>query len=191
MATFDAAKKKFLDCYEKFNKATNNVSLSDEKYASIVNSVNAAKAKTSKKEPKDYWLLKRYDVIKVMGVEKIVRPVLLGDNEIKYFVQKSELFDILHNAHIELGHKARDAMEHEIKKKYVNITQSDIKLYSTTCQRCQEKKSAKKKGAVVRPIVHEELNSRGQVDLIDYQSSPSYENKWVMVYQDHLTNFAY
>ena len=76
-----------------------------------------------------------------MGAEKLVRPVLLGDNEIKYFVQKSELFDILHNAHIELGHKARDAMEHEIKKKYVNITQSDIKLYLTTCQRCQEKKS--------------------------------------------------
>ena len=35
-----------------------------------------------------------------------------------------------------------------------------------------------------------EFSSRGQVDLIDKQAMSSSTQKWIMVYQDHLTKFC-
>ena len=51
------------------------------------------------------------------------------------------------------------------------------------------KKSGIKKGVVVSPIVSEDFNKRCQVDLIDLQSQPDDEYKFVLVYQDHLSKF--
>ena len=34
------------------------------------------------------------------------------------------------------------------------------------------------------------MNSRCQVDLIDFQSQPDEDFKFIMVYQDHLTKFV-
>ena len=45
-------------------------------------------------------------------------------------------------------------------------------------------------GVVVRPILTKEYSSRGQVDLIDMQAMPHSQNKWILVYQDHLTKFC-
>ncbi|XP_050313675.1 KRAB-A domain-containing protein 2-like [Anthonomus grandis grandis] len=39
-------------------------------------------------------------------------------------------------------------------------------------------------------MVFSEINSRCQVDLIDMQSHPDREYKFIMVYQDHLTKFV-
>ena len=184
------AKFKFEEAYASRQQRNNNVGISDQKYTELIFSVLAAKGKQSNKKPREYWLLKKYDVLRVMGLDKLIRPVESENGEVKYFVKTSELFGVLHEIHLSLGHKGRDAMEHEIKRKYVNVTQNDINLYLTTCRRCHEKKKSKKKGVVVKPIIHEQMNCRGQVDLIDYQSSPSYDFKWVMVYQDHLTKFC-
>ena len=38
-------------------------------------------------------------------------------------------------------------------------------------------------------MVFNEMNSREQVDLIDMQNQADGENKWIFVYQDHLTKF--
>lgn len=43
---------------------------------------------------------------------------------------------------------------------------------------------------MVKPITSKDFNSRGQVDLIDMQSMPDGEFKWLLVYQDHLTKFV-
>lgn len=47
-----------------------------------------------------------------------------------------------------------------------------------------------KKGLTVKPIIHTEMNSRCQVDLIDMQANPDNNYKFIMVYQDHLTKFV-
>ncbi|KAI6655706.1 KRAB-A domain-containing protein 2-like [Oopsacas minuta] len=54
----------------------------------------------------------------------------------------------------------------------------------------KEKEEAYDKGVVVSPIVTKESLSRGQVDLIDMQAMPQSQNKWITVYQDHLTKFV-
>ena len=42
----------------------------------------------------------------------------------------------------------------------------------------------------MKPILSDELNSRVQVDLIDYQRQPDGCYKWIMNYQDHLTKYV-
>lgn len=43
---------------------------------------------------------------------------------------------------------------------------------------------------VEKPIISGEMNGRCQVDLIDYQSRPDGEYKFVLVYQDHFTKYV-
>ena len=76
-------------------------------------------------------------------------------------------------------------------QKYANITTDAVELFKSYCVVCQEKrKRSKTTGVVVKPILSSEFNSRGQVDLVDMQSSPQGQFKWIMVYQCHLTKFV-
>ena len=54
-------------------------------------------------------------------------------------------------------------MEHELKKKYTNITRNIINLYLSKCKSCQLKKKIPKKGLVVKPIISKYMNCRCQV----------------------------
>lgn len=42
------------------------------------------------------------------------------------------------------------------------------------------KRLVPKKGIVMQPIIFEDFNVRGQVDLVDLQSAPNGEYKWLM-----------
>ncbi|GFS60703.1 KRAB-A domain-containing protein 2 [Trichonephila clavipes] len=63
-------------------------------------------------------------------------------------------------------------------------------MYIHLCEPCQKKQKDIKKGIVLKPTIFSEFNSRCQVDLIDFQSQPDREYKFIMVYQDHLTKFV-
>ena len=39
-------------------------------------------------------------------------------------------------------------------------------------------------------MIFSEMNSRAQVDLIDLQTQPDGDLKWILVYQNHLTKFV-
>lgn len=80
-------------------------------------------------------------------------------------------------------------MEAELKKKYCNVTQI-INLFLSLCEQCQLKKKIPKHGLVVQPILSDYMNSRCQVDLIDMQSEPDKDYRFIMNYQDHLTKFT-
>ena len=64
-------------------------------------------------------------------------------------------------------------------------------LYLSLCVPCLKKSKVPKKGLVIKPMIFSEMNSRAQVDLIDMQSQPDRDLKWILVYQDHLTKFVY
>ena len=44
---------------------------------------------------------------------------------------------------------------------------------------------------MVRPIISKDFNERGQVDLVDFQSLPEKQFKWILNYQDHSTKFLF
>ncbi|XP_043491623.1 KRAB-A domain-containing protein 2-like [Polistes fuscatus] len=184
-------KQRFDDEVSKMrvNAARNSFFLTETSYQKLINDVQNAKT-TTKKESRDYKLLKRYDVIIIGKKSKLIYPLKEGVNTIQYYITDSELFHILHEAHLATGHGGRDKMSKELSTKYKNITRHDLELYIHLCEPCQKKKKGIKKGIVLKPMIMSEFNSRCQVDLIDFQSQPDREYKFIMVYQDHLTQFV-
>lgn len=77
-------------------------------------------------------LLKKYDVIQISEEEKLIVPVTEG-NTIKYYVQ---LFNIIHEVHLSIGHGGRNRMENGINMKFKNLTREYIMLYLNNCQSC-------------------------------------------------------
>lgn len=70
-----------------------------------------------------------------------------------------------------------------------NITYEIVRLYLSLCIQCQTKQKAPRKGIVVKPIISSELNSRCQINLVDMQTCKDGEYKFILNYQDHLTEF--
>ena len=100
--------------------------------------------------------------------------------------KKIYIFDVTRDAHLAIGHGGRNRMIKEIQTKYKNITTESIKFVRSLPQKIE----SSKKGLVIKPMIFSEMNSRAQVDLIDMQSQPDGDLKWILVYQDHLTKFV-
>ena len=128
--------------------------------------------------------------MKIGDISKLVKKQESGDDGIKYFASIEETYDILKKTHTALNHAGRDKMLKETKKKYANITESSVKLFKTLCEECQLRKRNPNKGVVVRPILSKDFNSRDQVDLMDMQSMPDGQYRFIMNYHDHLTKFC-
>nr|XP_010599483.1 SCAN domain-containing protein 3-like [Loxodonta africana] len=154
------------------NKSNNPKIFSKAKYCQLIREVKEAKAK-AKKESLDYRRLARFDVILVQGNEKLIEAVNGETDKIRYYLPSEDLFDILHDTHLSIGHGGRTRMEKELQAKYKNITKEVIMLYLTLCKPCQQKNPKPKKVLTLQPI--KEVNSRCQVDLIDMQLNPDGE----------------
>lgn len=172
------------------NKNSNNVYLSKSTYSEILEEMETAKSKKCYKSALDYQRLKRYDVLSVRGESKLIGPLLKEDAKIKYFVSCDQLFDIIHNSHLSTGHGGRKKMLKDLNEKYKNVTVESIILYLSLCKACQQNTKGKRKSVVGKSILANELNSRCLVDVIDIQKFPDNDYKFVLNYQDHLTNFV-
>ena len=80
--------------YQKLNaliksKKDNNSFLSVEKYELLIQQINTLKHGNRKKGPKDYQLLKQYDVVQIGNVEQLIYPVA-GSTSIKYYEEETE-----------------------------------------------------------------------------------------------------
>lgn len=141
---------------------------------------------TAKRTPLQRRRLRRFRIIEVDDSKKLASRT----EPIKYYLPAEEIFDIIEAAHVAVGHGGRDRLKSETSRKYANITIDMINMFISMCETCQRKKSKKKRGLVSKPILHSEMNSRCQVDLIDMQSQEDQRFKFIMVYQDHLTKFV-
>ena len=64
-------------------------------------------------------------------------------------------------------------------------------LYRKLCSLSKKKEKEPRAGLTFKPIISTCFNSRGQVDLMDFQSNADGEYKWVLHYQDHLTKYSF
>ncbi|XP_023239475.1 KRAB-A domain-containing protein 2-like [Centruroides sculpturatus] len=140
-----------------------------------------------KKQAVHYRRIKHYKILTIGGEEKLIAPTKEEDGEIRYYICYEDLFNILEETHVAVGHSGRTWMLKECNCKYKNVTVEATMTYLKLCQPCQKKQKNLKKGIVVRPILHSEMNSRCQVDLIDLQTTPDRNYKFILVYQVHLT----
>eukprot|EP00951_Prasinocladus_malaysianus_P014573 scaffold111087_cov31-Prasinocladus_malaysianus.AAC.1 len=137
-------------------------------------------------------LLRRKDVDRVLQDlpnEGAEQGRALG--ELPVFVASEDLFQVLRDAHVSTGHGKRDKMYKKIKERYANISRDMCDTFHKSCSVCVKTRCAPKKTmAGSTPILTVGFGSRGQVDLIDYQSSAHGGMKWLLTYCDHGTKFA-
>ncbi|XP_061441957.1 zinc finger protein 425-like isoform X2 [Rhineura floridana] len=93
----------------------NNSYINRDRYRTLIEEVKEAKKLRSKKG-KHYRRLRRFNVLNIGQEEKLVVPVSPGHTEVVYFVQYEDLFDILHAAHIAIGHGGRTRMLKELSQ---------------------------------------------------------------------------
>ena len=180
-------RREFDDSVKKLvaEKGKSTLLLTRQQYDAIVNRLLEMRNNDVRKSTKDYRMLNKYEVFDV-NAEKKLRKV----GTVKRYLCIEELFDAIHTAHLSTGHGARDITHNKTTQSYANTTKEVIQLYVNLCAPCNLKKSKVRKSLVVKPIISNEMNSRCQVDLIDMQSQPDNDYKFIMNYQDHLTKFV-
>lgn len=190
--TLDQFKQLFNSKFIKLvaSKNSNSAYISSTEYLQYIDAVQEAKTKKTGLSKLQRRRIKRFDVFSVAGVEKLIVPLKEGETCIIYYICNEEMFDILYETHVSIGHGGKNRMLAELKKKYKNATEEAILLFLKQCVACQKKQKSMRKGLVVKPIISSEMNSRGQVDLVDMQTNPDGQYKFILQYQDHLTKFV-
>lgn len=61
-------------------------------------------------------------MILVKGNEKLIEAINGETDKIWSYLHSEDLFDILHDTHLSIGHGGRTCMEKELQAKYKNIT---------------------------------------------------------------------
>ncbi|KAK2578521.1 hypothetical protein KPH14_000990 [Odynerus spinipes] len=97
-------------------KKTNSGFLTKERYDDLLKKVSNSKNKSSGKKPEDYQRLKRYDIMKVGNVEKLIFPVNKDTSSVRFYVYFEELFTIIHEERLSIGHGGRNRMLKELQK---------------------------------------------------------------------------
>ena len=117
------------------NKRSNNSFLNRGKYELLIQEISQLKRGDRKKEPKDYQLLKRYDVVQIGNTVKLIYPVAEGSSSKKYYVQKEDIFDIIHDTHLAIGHSGRNRMiKHKQKHRQSTKTlQQKASCFTEVC----------------------------------------------------------
>lgn len=155
-----------------------------------VSEIAAAKIPGTKKNSKQYRLIKKYDIMEVGDSKYLVKKRKNHDEAIVQLVARENFFEILSTIHKNIGHGGRDKMIYALKDKYC-IPKPVVLIFCKLCNVCNLKKSQQHKNIVVKPILSKDFNVRGQVDLIDFQSTPSGSFKWLLNYQDHATKYCH
>jgi hypothetical protein len=132
---------------------------------------------------------KYYHRKKQFRLTETVPPCLVKiDPPGKYDVQRlviaaEDMFDICLKIHKNVGYQGRQGMEKEAKKFYYNVTRPIIELFLQYSSEYQTKrKKTVNHGLVVKPIISENFNSRGQNDLVDMHSLPDGEYHYILNY---------
>ena len=76
-------------------------------------------------------------------------------------------------------------MHGRIAKVYANISRPVCKAFTDTCPGCIIEQQRLCPLAGLRPIVTPGFGTRGQVDLIDFQSMPDHGFNFLLNYIDH------
>ncbi|XP_014487986.1 PREDICTED: KRAB-A domain-containing protein 2-like [Dinoponera quadriceps] len=139
---------------------------------------------------KQYYYGKKYDVMEVGTKKSLILKRKSDSDPVVQIVPTENFYHILRKTHQSTDHGGRDKMLYSLKSKYL-IPTSVVLEFLKLCTVCQSKKKIPRKGIVVCPIVSSDFNHRGQVDLVDLQSTLDRNYKWLLHYQDHATKFSF
>ncbi|CAC5414153.1 unnamed protein product [Mytilus coruscus] len=155
------------------NSSANNSLFSKERIEILIRSVKQAKDAT-KPTGKERTLLKQYEILTAETLEKLIKR--------KTSDRECNVDTVCQNYLCKNSGVYYDR---------ANISREAIKTFLKLCDHCSlKKKRSELSKLVIKPVRSSDFSSRGQVDLIDYQSVPDSGYKWVLHYQDHFTKFS-
>lgn len=127
------------------NKSFLNIAEYNKRIVEVKEAKTLLSTPGSQKSVKHYRMVRKYDVIAISGKDRLIKPVdKTVESKVLYYVTNGELFDIIHNAHLAIGHGGRNRMVSEINKLYCNITKETIMIYLRLCTQCQKKVALQK-----------------------------------------------
>ena len=110
-----------------------------------------------------------------------------GRDEFKRVPTYEKVFNIIHQAHTELGHaKCRRKNKNKIQCSYVS---GATVLKHLSCL-CWHKENFQEEKKTLKFIISEHVGARSQVDLIDMRSFEVKGMKWILRYVDCLSGFS-
>ena len=151
----------------------------------------------TKKSRHQYYLLSKYELLKCSDVEKMVKKRQSPEERPLYFTTIEKHFPHYpqrsHYYRLRWPRQNGETPERQVRhhnERFSGIVQVllSFKFYCLVYQ--EKRKRQKTQGVVVKPVLSSEFNSCTKVDLIDMQSLPKGQFRWIMVYQWHSTAFV-
>ncbi|KAL0808279.1 hypothetical protein ABMA28_012774 [Loxostege sticticalis] len=187
---FDTELRKY---YSGQSDKTKKPEWSADRIEQVIKAIEEFKARKIQKlstTNQQYHYATKYDVLDVGKKRVLITKRKSVSSPVTQIIPSENYYDTLLETHLATGHGGRDKMIHALKDKKI-VPQFAIKIFASLCKTCMTKKSFPKSGIVIRPLVTNDFNKRGQMDLIDLQSAPDGDFKWILNYQDHLTKFCF
>jgi len=161
-------------------------------YYEMISTMEAAAKKQAKfrSDTEDYQL-KTYFILTIAGVSRIIKKKNKSEMRPKTYVFFEELYDILCKEHIAIGHGKRDRLYQQCKLWHENVTYEAVTSFISCCIECVKRiPHSTISNMVIKPVRSSNALSRTQIDLIDIQTFPDGDFKWIMTVQDHFTKFV-
>lgn len=99
---------------------------------------------------KQYHLLRKFEIVDVCGVQRLILKRKRPDCRPVYVVAMEDYFDILLECHVGTGHGGRDKMFSRLKTRY-NIPRIAVEMFIPLCLECDMKRSRPNIGTVAWP----------------------------------------
>ncbi|XP_064098161.1 KRAB-A domain-containing protein 2-like [Macrobrachium nipponense] len=113
------------------------------------------------------------------------------ETEFKFTVCFEEVHQAISVAHSSVGHGGEKKTFKEGQKKWANLTMQSCQMFISFYIESREKKKRRvHKGLVVKPVRSETIFSRCQIDLINFQTLPDGEFKYILTFINHFSKFC-
>lgn len=182
--------RKFYSAHSKNSKKSEWTEEKINNVIKMIGDFNKAKILGHRPTDKEYYHAKKYDIMTFRDEKVLIVKRKSQQDPVVQIVPSNQYYQRILETHVATGHGRRDKIIYALKDKYM-VPVFAINIFLQLCKTCLSKKSFPKTGIVVKPLISDDFNRRGQVDLVDFQSSPDGEYKWMLQYQDHLTKFCF
>ncbi|XP_028176907.1 melanoma-associated antigen C1-like [Ostrinia furnacalis] len=167
---------------ESYNSQTGPVvkPWTKDKVFEVIEHIKAAKVAMEsdhRRNPIRYWHL-RYDVIKIAEKDVLIMKKTSPDCPVVQVMPMEDYYDVLLDIHTEFGHCNSAKFQDIIRTKNLIITKKAVDVFVSLCPICDSQLSGN-------------YNISGCIGIIDMQSVPDGQFKWIIYYQDQATKFIH
>lgn len=189
--------------YSRHNENSKKLEWTTERIQNVMKLLveyNLAKSEGRRPTNQQYHHANKYDTIDIDNQKVLIMKRKHQSDPIVQIIPTEDYYQRILDAHIATNHGWRDKIVNVLRGKYA-VPIFAITIFLTMCKTCLAKKNTPKKSPVTKPMLKsmnnlniskKQTNSRsGQIDLVDFQTLPDEEYKWLLQYQDHFTKYYF